>query len=50
LINIYLKALEALYEGSAQKGFVVLGVASEGSPFPLGSTVTHETTGVSKTL
>jgi transposase len=31
LINIYLKALEALYEGSAQKGF---GVSSlDGSPF-----------------
>jgi putative transposase len=40
LINIYLKALEALYEGNAQKGF---GVSSlDGSLFPLGSTATHE--------
>jgi hypothetical protein len=38
---------EALYEGSAQKGF---GDPSlDGSPFPLGSTATHETTGL-KTL
>jgi len=38
---------EALDEGSAQKGF---GVPSlDGSPFPLGSTATHETTGL-KTL
>jgi putative transposase len=36
LINLYLKALEALYEGYAQKGF---GDPSlDGSPFPLGST------------
>jgi transposase len=40
LINIYLKALEALYEGNAQKGFGVLGI--DGSPIPLGSTATHE--------
>ncbi|MDT7888664.1 MAG: zinc ribbon domain-containing protein [Desulfurococcales archaeon] len=40
LINIYLKALEALYEDIAQKGFGVSIL--EGSPFPLGSTVTHE--------
>jgi hypothetical protein len=33
LINIYLKALEALYEGIAQKGFWVLSL--EGSPIPL---------------
>jgi transposase len=31
LINIYLKALEALYEGSAQKGFGFLSI--DGSPF-----------------
>jgi len=38
---------EALYEGSAQKGF---GDPSlDGSPIPLGSTATHETTGL-KTL
>jgi hypothetical protein len=42
LINIYLKALEALYEGSAQKGFKVLGLTLDGSPVPLGSTATHE--------
>jgi putative transposase len=36
LINIYLKALEALYEGSAQKGFRVLSI--DGSPMLLGST------------
>jgi putative transposase len=40
LINIYLKALEALYEGNPQKGF---GFSSlDGSLFPLGSTATHE--------
>jgi transposase len=50
LINIYLKALEALYEGNAQKGFGFLSLDLDGSPFPLGSTATHETTGVSKTL
>jgi len=33
LINIYFKALEALYEGIAQKGFGVLSL--EGSPIPL---------------
>ena len=36
LINIYLKALEALYEGSAQKGWVLI-LDLDGSPFPLGS-------------
>jgi hypothetical protein len=41
---------EALYEGSAQKGFGVSILALDGSPFLLGSTATHETTGVSKTL
>jgi hypothetical protein len=39
---------EALYKGYAQKGFGVLSL--DGSPFPLGSTATHETTGISKTL
>ncbi len=39
---------EALYEGSAQKGFEVSSI--DGSPVPLGSTATNETTGVSKTL
>jgi putative transposase len=40
LINIYFKAIEALYEGYAQKGF---GVSTlDGSPMPLGSTATHE--------
>jgi hypothetical protein len=38
---------EALYEGSAQKGFGDPRV--DGSPFPLGSIATHETTGL-KTL
>jgi hypothetical protein len=39
---------EALYEGSAQKGF---GVSTlDGSPMLLGSTATNETAGVSKTL
>jgi len=39
---------EALYEGYAQRGFEVLSL--DGSPFPLGSTATNETTGISKTL
>jgi hypothetical protein len=39
LIDIYLKAHEALYEGNAQKGFGVPSI--DGSPFPLGSTATH---------
>jgi hypothetical protein len=37
---------EALYEGSAQKGFGVPSLALDGSPFPLGSTSTSETTGL----
>ncbi|MDT7889187.1 MAG: hypothetical protein RQ885_09470 [Desulfurococcales archaeon] len=41
---------EALYEGSAQKGFGVSSLALDGSIVPLGSTATSETTGVSKTL
>jgi putative transposase len=36
LINIYFKALEALYEGSAQKGFE--DPSLDGIPVPLGST------------
>jgi hypothetical protein len=39
---------EALYEGSAQKGFGVPSI--DGSPVPLGSTATHEPIGISKTL
>jgi hypothetical protein len=36
---------EALYEGSAQKGF---GVSTlDGSPMPLGSTATYEPIGIS---
>jgi putative transposase len=48
LINIYLKALEALYEGPAQKGFGVLGI--DGSPFPLGSTATSEPIEIPRSL
>jgi hypothetical protein len=48
LINIYLKALEALYEGSAQKGFGFLSI--DGSLVPLGSTATHEPIGISISL
>jgi hypothetical protein len=39
---------EALYEGSAQKGFGVLGI--DGSPFPLGSTATHEPIEIPRSL
>jgi hypothetical protein len=35
---------EALDEGSAQKGFGVSSI--DGGPVPLGSTATHETTGL----
>jgi hypothetical protein len=35
---------EALYEGSAQKGFGVSSI--DGSPMPLGSTATHEPIGI----
>jgi hypothetical protein len=48
LINIYLKALEALYEGTAQKGFGV--PILDGSPMPLGPTAIHETIGISVSL
>jgi hypothetical protein len=50
LINIYLNALEALYEGSAQKGFGVLGIALDGSLFPLGSTATSEPIEIPRSL
>jgi putative transposase len=50
LINIYLKALEALYEGYAQKGFGVLGIALDGGPVPLGSTATHEPIEIPRSL
>jgi hypothetical protein len=39
---------KALYEGSAQKGF---GVSSlDGSPFPPGSTATHEPIEIPRSL
>jgi putative transposase len=48
LINIYLKALEALYEGSAQRGF---GVSSlDGSPVPLSSIATGEPIEIPRSL
>jgi putative transposase len=50
LINLYLKALEALDEGYAQKGFGVLGIALDGSPIPLGSTATHEPIEIPRSL
>jgi hypothetical protein len=50
LINIYLKALEALYEGSAQKGFWFLSLDLDGSLFPLGSTATSEPTEIPRSL
>jgi hypothetical protein len=39
---------EALYEGSAQKGFEVSTL--DGSPIPLGSTATYEPIGISISL
>jgi hypothetical protein len=48
LINIYLKALEALYEGYAQKGFGVSIL--DGSPFPLGFTATNEPIEITRSL
>jgi len=48
LINIYLKALEALYEGSAQKGFGDPSI--DGSPAPLGSTATSEPIEIPRSL
>jgi hypothetical protein len=50
LINIYLKALEALYEGIARKGFGVSILALDGSPIPLGSTATHEPIEIPRSL
>jgi IS605 OrfB family transposase len=48
LINIYLKALEALHEGYAQKGF---GVSSlDGSPVPLGLKATREPIEITRSL
>jgi putative transposase len=48
LINIYFKALEALYEGYAQKGFGVSIL--DGSPIPLGSTATNEPIEIPRSL
>jgi IS605 OrfB family transposase len=50
LINIYLKALEALYEGYAQKGFGVLIHFLDGSTVPLGSTATYEPIEIPRSL
>jgi hypothetical protein len=50
LINIYFKALEALYEGYAQKGFKVLGLTLDGSPVPLGLKAAHEPIEIPKSL
>jgi hypothetical protein len=47
LINIYLKALEALL-GNAQKGFGVLIL--DGSPIPLGSIATGEPIEIPRSL
>jgi putative transposase len=48
LINIYFKALEALYEGYAQKGFGVSIL--DGSPVPLGSTAINEPIEIPRSL
>ena len=48
LINIYLKALEALYEGPAQKGFWFLSI--DGSPIPLGLKATSEPIEIPRSL
>jgi hypothetical protein len=48
LINIYLKAFEALYEGIAEKGFGVSSI--DGSPFPLGLKSTHEPIEIPRSL
>jgi IS605 OrfB family transposase len=50
LINIYLKALEALYEGNAQKGFGVSSLALDGSPVPLDFTATGEPIEIPRSL
>ncbi|MDT7890181.1 MAG: hypothetical protein RQ885_14560 [Desulfurococcales archaeon] len=41
---------EALDEGYAQKGFGVLGIALDGSPFLLGSTATSESIEIPRSL
>jgi hypothetical protein len=48
LINIYLKALEALYEGIAQKGFGDPKV--DGSPIPLGLKANSEPIEIPRSL
>jgi hypothetical protein len=50
LINIYLKALEALYEGYAQKGFWFLSLDLDGSTVPLGTTATPEPIEIPRSL
>jgi hypothetical protein len=40
---------EALYEGSAQKGWVLI-LDLDGSPMPLGSTTTHEPIEIPRSL
>jgi hypothetical protein len=50
LINIYLKAFEALHEGIAQKGFGVSSLALDGSPVPLGSTATSKPIEIPRSL
>jgi hypothetical protein len=49
LINIYLKALEALL-GNAQKGFGFLSLDLDGSPIPLGSIATGEPIDIHRSL
>jgi len=44
------KSLDALYEGYAQKGFGVLGIALDGSPVLLGSTATGEPIEIPRSL
>jgi TfoX/Sxy family transcriptional regulator of competence genes len=48
LINLYLKALEALYEDYAQKGFYVSTL--DGSPFLLGLKATSEPIEIPRSL
>ncbi len=50
MFNIYLKALKALYEGNAQKGFGVSSLALDGSPVPLDFTATHEPIEIPRSL
>ncbi|MDT7887533.1 MAG: hypothetical protein RQ885_00985 [Desulfurococcales archaeon] len=50
MINIYLKALEALYEGYAQKGFWFLSLDLDGSTVPLGTTATPEPIEIPRSL